>query len=166
MSVAGVDIPMLPRLDAVEELLAGLFGKEVEAKRLPPGQTVEQIYLCALYRDREERLRALCVLDLPLAGALAGALAWIPPVVIREDVEAGELQGNLHDNVHEVLNICSSLLNDHHNNALHVRLVEVVYGEDLPEEAQTLFDQKANSMNAACEVSGGYGGGRLGIRIT
>ncbi len=165
MPATGFDIPILPRLDDVEKLLHGLFGREVTAKRLPQLTAVDDPWLHADYRDKDGRLRAMAVCDKGVALAFGGALSLIPPAVVKESANAAALPENLFDNAYEVLNVFASLFNDHRQGALHVRLGEVLERQPFDEEMRLLFEQKTNRVDAGLEIAGGYGGGKISLRV-
>ena len=165
MPTVGFDIPLLPRLDDVERLLVSLFGREVTAKRLPQLTAVEEPWLLADYRDGEGKLRAIAVCDKGLALGIGGALSLIPPAVVKESAGESSLPENLFLNAYEVLNVMTGLFNDHRHGALHVRLGEVVETPNLEGEVKLLFEQKDNRVDAGLEIAGGYGGGKLSLRV-
>jgi hypothetical protein len=165
VSVAGYDLPLLPRLDDVERLLITLLGREVRTARLRQGQTIAAPDRIACYEDRTGQLRALIAVDRSLAAGLGGALALIPPAAVAEDLaEAPALPEHLAENLYEVLNVCASLFNESREHALHVRLAMESPLAAATEEARALLAGGVGRVDCAVTVPG-YPGGELAVRI-
>jgi hypothetical protein len=165
MTVVGFDIPVLPTLDNIENLLQALFGREVTLKRMPPGQAVKKPYLIGKYLDAQDQLRAVVVVDRPIAFGFGGALSMIPIPVVKEALNEESLPENLYDNAYEVLNVMASLFNDHRQGALHVKLREVSEGGLVDDQVSKMLGQKKNRADASVELGGGYGQGEISVRV-
>lgn len=165
MTVAGYDLPLLPRLDDLERLLITLLGREVRINRMRQGVTIAEPDRIGTYVDRSGALRCVVAVDRALGAGLGGALALIPPGAVEEDLaDSDELPEHLADNLHEVLNVLASAFNETRERALHVRLADVVGAAEGSEAVRALFEGGAGRVD--CEVIvPGYPGGQLAIRI-
>lgn len=116
----------LPARASYRDLLRDLLGRGVSV-RPGPGQVLDPAapsYL-ASYRFDDGGPAALSVADLDLATASAAAIGAMPPQEIRAEVaEAGGLDGDLIDFLHEVVNVTAKLLNS--PTTPHVTLRELV----------------------------------------
>lgn len=103
---------LLPAAQDLRELLVELLGRAVTVapgRRVMPGPGAP--VALATYLDPGRSVSALCLMDLPLAGYLAGALALLPAGGVQDAVEEKELGPSLVEALHEVANILSKLLN-------------------------------------------------------
>lgn len=136
-----------PARASYRDLLRDLLGRTVEVRpgsgqRLRPGTPS---YL-ATYRYDEGEVAALTVADLPLATAVAAAIALLPPVESRTAVEeAGALDEEMLEFLHEVVNVGARLLNS--PRTPHVTLSELlpVPGDVPPDVAAVATTPRARS---------------------
>jgi hypothetical protein len=122
MSESGGDGPHRVPLPAqVRESLMMMLGREVtvtDAGRVPPEGAIP--VAVGAYIDDTDELRGCCWVDLALGSAMGAAMSMVPRSAAEECAETGVLPAEFQDNLHEVLNIASALLND--EQAAHVRI--------------------------------------------
>jgi CheY-like chemotaxis protein len=102
----------VPAAKDIRDLLSELLGRPVTVS---PGRRVvptrEAPVSLATYVDKARSVSALCLMDVPLSGYTAGALALLPPGGVRDAVEEKEFGSSLVEALHEVANILSKVLN-------------------------------------------------------
>ncbi|MPV38077.1 hypothetical protein GB881_13660 [Georgenia subflava] len=142
-----------------------MLGRDITVAEPPdpvtaatPGGVVVGVYV------REGlRTAALVALDLPLAARAGAALALLPPRVADRAVEAQHLDDALAENVSEVLNVISSLLNT--DDAPHVRLYRV-HGPAglLPADVAGWLRGYGRRTDVAFDIRG-YGEGAVSVVV-
>lgn len=155
---------ILPRPDDVEELLEALLGRKVEAKRLKPGEQARAGGLCGIFKDNEERLRAIIYCELETVNACGGALSLIPPAGIQDANEEGEIPLAVRDNFREILNIMAGLFNDKRQKAEHVRFRELFMSGEEPQDVSELMTKPSDRLDVSLVVAG-YGGKGFGVVV-
>ncbi|MEO8201876.1 MAG: hypothetical protein ABI679_15200 [Gemmatimonadota bacterium] len=103
------------RTDArdVTRVYTALFNRPVNAQVL----TVAPAYggtitgSVAAYAAADGSVQALCVLDLSLSVLFGAALMMIPAEAAREMIRDRQVEGNIQENLHEVANVASQLVN-------------------------------------------------------
>src|SRR5256886_16794175 len=120
-------------------LLEDLLGRDVTVNPAEPpvskglGRTV-----VAVYTDNSTKLAAVLGLELPLAAYAGAALGLMPAGGAADCVEQGQLSAVLAENVAELCNILTSLLNQ--EGGPHVKLYKgYVPPEPLPRDAKALL---------------------------
>lgn len=99
----------LPALKEVEDLLASLLGDDILVKPCEDAVTADGKVVRALYvNDQGSREKLVCC-DLPFANGVGAALTRIPPREVQQACSAGEVPGNIYENLYEVLNICVNM---------------------------------------------------------
>lgn len=106
----------LPLPALVGTTLSDLLGKSVAVKRLTtpllPGPRVP--VAIGTYRiGADEKPTILWVCELSLAASLAAALSLMPSGIAQEQARKGQLDENLRENLHEVMNVGASMLSGH-----------------------------------------------------
>lgn len=153
----------LPTALAVRELLEGLLGRDIDAvvgsgavnPAVAPGAAV------GVYTDDKMAMKAILLLDQPLAAYGGAALALIPVGQAEAAVEDGTLPENLYENIAEVLNVAASLFN--HDDAPHVKLYQAYQpGEALPADVQKWVLAFVRRLDMQMTVTG-YGTGRISV---
>jgi hypothetical protein len=150
---------VLPAPKDVRDLLEGLLGKDVTVS---PGEPVSlnDGAALAVYVDPQLSTTALCVLDIRLAGWLAGALALLPKGGLEDAIDEGELYPMHLEAVYEVVNIAASMFNGAGIN--HSKLYKLYApGEAVPGDLAGLA-AGFNRIDLDVEVAG-YGSGALSI---
>ncbi len=162
MSTPTRPTPLPPALE-VRELLEGLLGRDVDATvgtaavepHVHPGAVV------GVYVDDTLQLRAIVVVDVPLAARIGAAIALMPPQAAATAVEQELLTPTLYDNTSEVLNVAASLFNV--EGAPHVRLYEAYAPrETLPPDIARWVLAYVRRLDMTVDVRG-YGEGNLSV---
>ena len=132
----------VPARASYRDLLRDLLGRPVTVR---PGSSqqlqAERTAYLASSRFDDGALASVCVADLSLSAAMAASIAMMPIEEIRGQVEeAGRLDDELLEFLHEVVNVSAKLLNS--PSTPHVVLREVVpvpgdVGEDVAAVAGT-----------------------------
>ncbi|NCT91068.1 hypothetical protein GXB85_08920 [Cellulomonas sp. APG4] len=155
----------LPALLEVRELLEGLLGRDVDGTlgaapvnpNEPPGA------MTGIYVDDQLKLRALILVDLPLACWVGAAIALIPARTAEGSVENGFIAPDLIENTHEVLNVAASLFNA--DGAAHLRLYQsFVPRETMPADVQKWVLAYVQRLDVTLTVAG-YGEGRMSVLV-
>ncbi|MEM0926250.1 MAG: hypothetical protein AAGJ83_09470, partial [Planctomycetota bacterium] len=119
------------------DFLTSLLGLNVTvAESGPP----ESVGVAVLYVDREDKVRAQILCDVPCAAILGAALTQIPMGTVSDSISSGELSANLQDNAAEVFNIAVNLLPNHANRLV---LKETIFGsasQDISNDGATSVD--------------------------
>jgi hypothetical protein len=113
-----------PTPEQVADTLQMMVGRSVivtDAGWAPPEGT--DPVAIGSYVDDDQVLRACAWLDLPAAAALGAAMGMLPQVRLQEMLDTGELDDEVFDNLHETLNIASSMLNS--DSSMHLRVREL-----------------------------------------
>lgn len=158
----GARVP-LPARASFRDLLRDLLGRAVTVR---PGTGLQldpdrASYLSG-FRFDDGSAAALAVTDLDLSTAAAAAIGAMPPQETREEVEqAGRLDGDLVDFMHEVVNVASRLLNSPTTPHVVLREFEVVPGE-VPEDLAELATTPTVREDWTVGVDG-YGEGRIAL---
>jgi hypothetical protein len=158
------DTSVIPAPHAVRNLFEDLLGREVTvspgdpmtAENLPTG-------VIAIYTDTSQRLYAVLGMTLSLAANAGAALGLLPAGAAEDSIEEKTLFPNLAENVFELCNVFTSLLN--REGAPHVKLYQVIYpGMDLPNDARAHLLALGKRLDLTIEVSR-YGKGRFSLSI-
>lgn len=158
------DTNVIPASLAVRNLLEDLLGREVTvtpadpvvAKDLP-GTVV------AVYVGDHLKLAAVLGLDLSLAAYAGAALGLLPAGGAEDAIEEKNLPPALAENVRELCNILTSLLN--REGAPHVKLDRVLLpGEPVPNDAAAHLLAIGRRLDLGVQVAR-YGGGRLSLSL-
>lgn len=150
----------LPRDAMVAEMFKTLFGDGVLVKRGTPLDTKGQgTNLVAVFVADDGSPATAVVCDVSF-GAYAGcALSMIPAAGARDAAKSGELSDLMHENLREVMNICSRFFMT--NESPHIRL-ETVYptSEVAPVGALSLLTRPGQQLDLDITIPG-YGSGRV-----
>lgn len=150
-----------PKQKIVQDTLGKLLGRDVELKRVPPD--LGGAFVVAAYANDRNALVAVVATDLSFACGSGAALCLMPAGPAREAIDAGAMDEDLKEPVHEVLNIMAQLFNS--AKTAHVRLVRVFHkadGRPPPAVLNMLLEgKKTLSLEATIK---GYPGGRILLR--
>lgn len=158
------DTQVLPASLAIRNLLEDLLGREVTvspadpvvAKDLP-GTVV------AIYVGDNQHLVGVLGLDLSLAAYAGAALGLLPAGGAEDAVKEKSLPPALAENVRELCNILTSLLN--REGAPHVKLHQVVLpGEQLPSDAAAHLLAIGRRLDLHVDVTR-YGAGKFSLSL-
>lgn len=155
----------LPAALEVRELLEGLLGRDIEATlgAAPVNPSEPPGAVTGIYVDDQLKLRALAVLDVPLACYVGASIALIPARTAELSVQSEMVASDLLDNTAEVLNVAASLFNP--DGAAHLRL-DRTYAprEVLPADVQRWVLAYVPRLDVELGVAG-YGSGRLSVLV-
>ena len=158
------DTSVIPAPLAVRNLFEDLLGRDVNvspgdpmtAENLPTG-------VIAIYTDTSQQLYAVLGMTLSLAANAGAALGLLPPGAAEDSIEEKTLFPNLAENVFELCNVFTSLLN--REGAPHVKLYQVIYpGMDLPNDARAHLLALGKRLDLTIEVSR-YGKGKFSLSL-
>ena len=158
------DTSVIPAPLAVRNLFEDLLGRDVNvspgdpmtAENLPTG-------VIAIYTDQSQQLYAVLGMTLSLAANAGAALGLLPAGAAEDSIEEKTLFPNLAENVFELCNVFTSLLN--REGAPHVKLYQVIYpGMDLPNDARAHLLALCKRLDLTIEVAR-YGKGRFSLSL-
>ncbi len=144
----------LPKVEEVSSLLADLIGKEAPTKAnaawVPPAAGPLTI---ATYTNNSGELGVVCVCDLAVGGSIGAILTRVPASLVTEGVKAGKLADNLMENLKEVLNIFSSIINS--ATTPHLAFKDVILVPPaLPADLAALIAKPAARLDLDIQVPG------------
>ena len=106
------DVSVLPGTLAVRNLFEDLLGREVTVS---PGDPIsaEEIATAtvAIFTDTSQKVYGVLGMDLPLAANAGAALGLLPAGAAEDSIDEKQLFPNLAENVFELCNVLTSLLN-------------------------------------------------------
>lgn len=154
----------LPALLAVRNMLEDLLGREVTVSPADPvvGEDVPKSVV-ALYVDGSSRLAAVLGLDLSLAAYAGAALGLMPAGGAQDSIEEKKLSPMLAENVGELCNILTGLLNREGGPRLKLHQV-ILPGEPVPQDAQAYLVALGRRLDVKVDVAR-YGSGRLSVAL-
>ncbi|MEU7903128.1 hypothetical protein [Actinoplanes sp. NPDC049118] len=158
------DTSVIPASIAVRNLFEDLLGRDVNVSPGDP-MTGEDLPtgVIAIYTDTSQQLYAVLGLQLALAANAGAALGLLPVGAAEDSIEEGKLFPNLAENVFELCNVLTSLLN--REGAPHVKLYQVIYpGMDLPNDARAHLLALGKRLDLTVEVAR-YGKGKLSLSL-
>jgi hypothetical protein len=154
----------LPASLAVRNMLEDLLGRDVTVAPADPvvGSDLAKTTI-AVYVDRNLRMAGVLGLDLRLAANAGAALGLLPIGAVEDAVQLGGLTAMLAENVGELCNVFTGLLN--RDGGPHVKLHQVFEpGELPPSDVSAQLLALGNRMDLAVDVSR-YGGGKLSVSL-
>lgn len=158
------DTSVLPAALTVRNLFEDLLGRDCS---VAPGDPLAAADLptatVAIYTDNQQQLYGVIGMELSLAANVGAALGLVPPGAAEDSIEEKTLFPNLAENVAEMCNVLTSLLN--REGAPHVKLYQVIFpGTSLPNDARAHLLALGRRLDLVVEVSR-YGKGRLSISL-
>jgi hypothetical protein len=158
------DTSVLPGSLAVRTLFEDLLGRDCPvhpAEPLTPDDLPTATV--AIYTDDAQQIYGVLGMELSLAASVGAALGLLPPGLAEDSIEEKTLFSNLAENVFELCNVLTSLLN--REGAPHVKLYQVSYpGMALPTDARAHLLALGRRVDVSIEVSR-YGKGRLSLSL-
>jgi hypothetical protein len=154
----------LPAALSVRNMLEDLLGREITVSHVGPlvGSDIAQTVV-AVYVDRNLQLAAVLGLELKLAANAGAALGLMPPGAVEDSLNLGTLTAMLAENVGELCNVFTGLLN--RDDAPHVKLYQVFEPGDLPPADVTAnLVALGRRMDLHVDVAR-YGGGKLSVAL-
>ena len=95
--------------------LGCLFDTKAEVSEVKAPVKLDHPRVVATFNDDLGNNRFAVVCELSLANSLGASLTMIPPRGAEDATKAGEVPENIAENLHEVMNICSSIFaNQYH----------------------------------------------------
>ncbi|OJF09419.1 hypothetical protein [Couchioplanes caeruleus] len=158
------DTSVIPASLAVRNLFEDLLGRDVNVASGDP-MTADDLPTgtIAIYTDPSQQLCAVCGMTLSLAANAGAALGLLPVGAAEDSIEEKQLFPNLAENVFELFNIFTSLLN--REGAPHVKLYQVIYpGQNLPNDARAQLLALGKRLDLLIEVSR-YGKGKFSLSM-
>src|SRR5690348_7097556 len=130
------DVSVLPGTLAVRNLFEDLLGREVTVS---PGEPISADEVAtstiAIFTDPAQNMYAVLAMDLKLAANAGAALGLLPAGAAEDSIDEKQLFPNLAENVGELCNVLTSLLN--REGSPHIKLYQVIYpGDPLPGDAR------------------------------
>jgi hypothetical protein len=158
------DTSLLPGSLTVRNLFEDLLGRDCSVS---PGDPLTADDLptatVAIYTDHAQQIHGVLGMQLALAANVGAALGLIPPGAAEDSIEEKKLFPNLAENVFELCNVLTSLLN--REGAPHVKLAEVVYpGMTLPNDARAHLLALGRRLDLMIEVTR-YGKGKFSLSL-
>jgi hypothetical protein len=155
----------LPAALAVRNLLEDLLGRDVTVK---PGDPLKAedvpTTVTAIYVNDSMKMAAVLGLDLPLAAYAGAALGLMPLGGAQDAIEDKELSPVLSENISELCNVITGLLNKEGSPHLRMYQVCVPKMQDPPPDAAAQLIALGNRLDLKVEVSR-YGAGRLALSL-
>ncbi|GAA0814378.1 hypothetical protein Sya03_14060 [Spirilliplanes yamanashiensis] len=157
------DTSVIPASLAVRNLFEDLLGREVTVS---PGMPMERADLdkavVAIFTERSQ-IAAVLGMDLSLAANAGAALGLLPAGAAEDAIDEKTLTPVLAENVAELCNVLTSLLN--REGAPHVKLHQVVVpGQALPSDAAAHLLALGRRLDLVVEVAR-YGKGRFALSM-
>ncbi|GGK82826.1 hypothetical protein [Mangrovihabitans endophyticus] len=158
------DTSVIPGSHTVRNLFEDLLGRDVS---VGPGDPMAQADLAtatvAIYTDSQQKIYGVLGMDLTLAANVGAALGLLPAGAAEDSIDEKKLFPNLAENVFELCNVLTSLLN--REGAPHVKLYQVVYpGMDLPADARAHLLALGRRLDLMVEVAR-YGKGKFSLSL-
>lgn len=150
----------MPTAVEIGTFLGDIIGRTVEATGVEPIDfaTADEVWFTGVFIEDDDTVSGAYITDLPMAAYAGASLAMIPKPVADDAVGSGELPESLRENVAEVANIASALLNS--PVFPHLRMRDFVDG--VPDEVRDLI-LKANGRRDIELTVDDYGGGRIAL---
>lgn len=158
------DTSVLPASLTVRNLFEDLLGRDCN---VAPGEpmTADDLSTAtvAIYSDSAQQIYGVLGMTLSLAANVGAALGLLPAGAAEDSIDEKQLFPNLAENVFELCNVLTSLLN--REGAPHVKLNQVVYpGMPLPNDARTHLLALGRRLDLNIEVNR-YGKGKFSLSL-
>jgi hypothetical protein len=155
----------LPVPKTVKDLFDELLGRPVTIGPADPMRApdLHAQPLSCLYVDDTMTLRAIIAMDIRLAAYTGAALGLVPATAAEASIEEKELSETIAENVAEVCNIMSSMLN--HEGEPRVKVHQTFLpGQMPPSDAIGYMLAFGRRVDLLIDVQG-YGAGRIWITL-
>ena len=158
------DTSVIPVALTVRNLFEDLLGRDVNVSPGDPMTAADlPTAVIAVYADTSQQLYAVLGMQLSLAANAGAALGLLPAGAAEDSIEEKKLFPNLAENVFELCNVLTSLLN--REGAPHVKLYQVIYpGMDIPNDARAHLLALGKRLDLTVEVAR-YGKGKLSLSL-
>jgi hypothetical protein len=158
------DTSVIPVALTVRNLFEDLLGRDVTVAPGDP-MTAEDLPtgVFALYTDASQQLYAVLGMQLSLAANAGAALGLLPAGAAEDSIDEKTLFPNLAENVFELCNVLTSLLN--RQGAPHIKLYQVISpGMSLPNDARAHLLALGKRLDLTIEVAR-YGKGKFSLSL-
>lgn len=158
------DTSVIPVALTVRNLFEDLLGRDVTVSPGGP-MTANELptAVIAVYTDTAQQLYAVLGMELTLAANAGAALGLLPAGAAEDSIEEKKLFPNLAENVFELCNVLTSLLN--REGAPHVKMYQVIYpGMELPNDARAHLLALGKRLDLTIEVAR-YGKGKFSLSV-
>jgi hypothetical protein len=154
----------LPQIKDVKDLLGDLLGRDVEVTVADAwAPTPLDRVTIAEFIDDNVRLRAITMLDLPLAVYAGASVGLLPAGGARDMVDERDPSPMVIENLYEVLNVLTAVFNVGDNP--HVKISSIhAPGSDFPGDVHDVVRRLTGRLDLSVNVNG-YGSGRLALII-
>ncbi|WP_430780631.1 hypothetical protein [Actinoplanes sp. G11-F43] len=158
------DVSVLPGSPAVKSLFEDLLGREVTISPGDPiGAPAVPTSTVAIFVDSSQKIYAVMGMELSLAANAGAALGLLPAGAAEDSIDEKQLFPNLAENVFELCNVFTSLLN--REGSPHLKLHQVIYpGDELPADARAVLLALGRRLDLMVEVNR-YGKGKLSLSL-
>ncbi len=150
----------LPDAAHVKDLLGMLF----DGFTVKPGAKLDLSPKASsyfgLYAADDGHLAAFCGCDLAFATISGAALSMLPPTAAKEAAKEGQLPGVMLANLHEVMNICTRLIQ--RDESPHLRLRDVCLIGAMPAASAALLGATQRRIDFEVGIAR-YGTGALAV---
>ncbi|NJC71768.1 hypothetical protein HC031_18875 [Planosporangium thailandense] len=155
---------LLPQPKEVRDLFEDLLGRSITVGPANPVLAEDlKTTLVSLYTDDRTKLWAVVGMDLALTVYAGAAIGLLPPGGAQDCVDDGVVTDAVAENVREVCNIMTTLLN--REGGPHLKLYQVFLpGETPPSDAGTLLLALGRRLDLTVDVAG-YGSGRVSVAL-
>lgn len=158
------DTSVIPGAHTVRNLFEDLLGRDVT---VTPGSPLTADDLAtaviAVFVDSSQQLYGVIGMELPLAANAGAALGLLPAGAAEDAVDDKKLNPSMAENVGELCNVLTSLLN--REGAPHVKLRQVIYpGDAVPNDARAHLLALGRRLDIVVEVAR-YGKGKLSLSL-
>jgi hypothetical protein len=158
------DVSVLPGTVAVRNLFEDLLGREVTVS---PGDPISAEAIAtatvAIFTDTAQNIYAVMGMDLSLSANAGAALGLMPAGAAEDSIDEKKLFPNLAENVFELCNVLTSLLN--REGGPHIKMYQVVYpGDPLPADARAHLMALGRRVDLLIEVNR-YGKGKFSLSL-
>lgn len=151
----------VPKVKDLADHLTPLLGRTTTVKASAAPNKFKPTCQTARYVGRDDKIAAVCQVDLELAAFLGAALAMVPVGAAQDCAKEGKLSANLLDAFREVANVLAGVLCV--NGAPHVRWTSVaVDAAGIEADAKGVIAKPCDRVDCQLEVDG-YGAGNLTI---
>ncbi|HEX8346472.1 MAG TPA: hypothetical protein VF657_17270 [Actinoplanes sp.] len=158
------DTSVIPGAHTVRNLFEDLLGRDVT---VTPGSplTADELptAVIAVFVDSSQQLYGVIGMQLSLAANAGAALGLLPAGAAEDAIDEKKLNPSMAENVGELCNVLTSLLN--REGGPHVKLRQVIYpGDALPNDARAHLLALGRRLDILVEVAR-YGKGKLSLSL-
>jgi hypothetical protein len=154
-------VGIMPTASGISELLEGLLGEEIEVNE---SETLllknDDISIAGEYEEDDKTVAAYILLSYELGVMMGAALSMIPKGTVNEEISSRTLNDEVKDNLHEILNIAASLLNNTDKAHHTFTKMDLSINENIDDELQNHIEHAVSRRDFTVSIPG-YGEGVL-----